>query len=247
MAALCAEALTPLAALPPCACCPRTLPQQIAETAQAVDDLMATDFLERARFGGEGATTSRILQRLAAQLAATQTPRGGPAEGIAAGRSRLSSEGSVGGTEAEVVAAAKLTDPASLDRVAAWVEAVGEEGPPGGMDGGAAGSEEALQVCISNQVLCEIGQASIWVKTDHLLCVGSGDMCGMLGQVYFSVPLACLTTLCTHDCAGGAAPPGDGHAPHGAPVRCAQGPEGCGCCGHGGLHAVSAALRRGCT
>ncbi len=121
----------------------RTLPQQIGETAQAVDDLMATDFLERVRFAGEGAATDRILQRLEAQLATMQTPRGGAAQP----RARLSSTGSSGSSSGvEAVAGVRLADPAALERVAAWVaEAVagGEAEPAAGL---ADGGGEELQV-----------------------------------------------------------------------------------------------------
>ena len=121
----------------------RTLPQQIGETAQAVDDLMATDFLERVRFAGEGPATDRILQRLEAQLATVQTPRGGAAQP----RVRLSSTGSSSSSSgAEAVARVRLADPAALERVAVWVaEAVaGGEAEAGA--GLADGGGEELQV-----------------------------------------------------------------------------------------------------
>lgn len=139
---------------------------------------MATDFLERARFAGEGPATSRILQRLSAQLAAVQTPRGGAPEPGAGRRGRLSSEGSAGGGgEAEALAAVRLTSREALGRVLAWVgvPAAGaaaldleEEGP----SGGALASEETLQVCAVPAL--HAGDVSgLWDG-----CGGSGKPCG---------------------------------------------------------------------
>lgn len=45
----------------------RHLPGQIVETAQAVDDLMSSDFLERTRFSAAAAVTDGILDRLRLQ------------------------------------------------------------------------------------------------------------------------------------------------------------------------------------
>jgi vacuolar protein sorting-associated protein 54 len=58
--------------------CFKGLPAQIAASMQAIDDLMAADFLERTRFGGRGACLAAVSDRLRAQLAP-----GGAAEGEA--------------------------------------------------------------------------------------------------------------------------------------------------------------------
>lgn len=47
---------------------PRHLPGQIVQTGQAVDDLMGTDFLERARFAAEAIALGGILDRLRLQV-----------------------------------------------------------------------------------------------------------------------------------------------------------------------------------
>lgn len=46
----------------------RHLPGQIVETAQAVDDLMSSDFLERTRFPAAAALSSGLLDRLRLQV-----------------------------------------------------------------------------------------------------------------------------------------------------------------------------------
>ncbi|GAB4818839.1 hypothetical protein N2152v2_005885 [Parachlorella kessleri] len=143
--------------------CFKTLPQQIGETAQAVDDLMATDFLERVRFAGEGAATDRILQRLEAQLATMQTPRGGAAQP----RARLSSTGSSGSSSGvEAVAGVRLADPAALERVAAWVaEAVagGEAEPAAGLaDGGGEELQDVLLPLVMG--MRRMGRLSVSLK-----------------------------------------------------------------------------------
>ena len=50
---------------------PRHLPGQIVQTGQAVDDLMGTDFLERARFATETIALGGILDRLRLQVGRT--------------------------------------------------------------------------------------------------------------------------------------------------------------------------------
>lgn len=62
----CAHHATP--SNPPLLPSSRHLPGQIVQTGQAVDDLMATDFLERGRFAAEAVAQGGILDRLRLQV-----------------------------------------------------------------------------------------------------------------------------------------------------------------------------------
>ncbi|KAL4854749.1 Histidinol-phosphate aminotransferase 2 [Chlorella vulgaris] len=128
--------------------CFKHLPQQIGETAQAVDDLMTSDFLERTRFSAQAAAVAGgIRDRLRAQVAAAEAgghSSAGPrrrrssasAASSAAPSRQLSAEESA---ELAAAAAVKLTDGAeALQRLSGWLERLAAAG--GGMNGGGMGS-----------------------------------------------------------------------------------------------------------
>jgi hypothetical protein len=144
----CASSLPPLIHRPWLALPCRHLPQQIGETAQAVDDLMTSDFLERTRFSAQAAAVAGgIRDRLRAQVAAAEAgghssacPRrrrsSASAASSAAPSRQLSAEESA---ELAAAAAVKLTDGAeALQRLSGWLERLAAAG--GGMNGGGMGS-----------------------------------------------------------------------------------------------------------
>ena len=96
----------------------RQLPEQLVQAAQAVDDLMMADFLERSKLAAERVLVGRVVGRLQAQLDAASTPRAPVMQQSPGLRPR-----SAGQEEAEAVAESLLVDAAGLGRAAAWVRA----------------------------------------------------------------------------------------------------------------------------
>jgi hypothetical protein len=110
----------------------RSLPAEIAETAQAVEDFMTADFLDRTRFGGMDAVQRLVLERLAAQVALAE---GGSRGG---GEAATVADGEIGCASA--AAATPLADVEGLDRVVRWVEvSSGIEGDGGDRSAGSSG------------------------------------------------------------------------------------------------------------
>ncbi|KAL4452640.1 hypothetical protein ABPG75_008302 [Micractinium tetrahymenae] len=111
--------------------CFKHLPGQIVETAQAVDDLMSSDFLERTRFPAAAALTGGILDRLRLQVAAQEAAQG-PAAPRRRRTSSLSGGAASGGpsrqlsaeesAELAALAAARLEDAGTVERAVAWLE-----------------------------------------------------------------------------------------------------------------------------
>ncbi|PSC74274.1 vacuolar sorting-associated chloroplastic [Micractinium conductrix] len=105
--------------------CFKHLPDQIVETAQAVDDLMTSDFLERCSYRCSypcgAALAAAIHDRLRAQAAATDanTPRRRRSSSSLTPTRTLSAEESA---ELETLAALHLEERGALDRVSSWLE-----------------------------------------------------------------------------------------------------------------------------
>ena len=134
----------------------RHLPDQIVETAQAVDDLMTPEFLERTRFAeqAQAAATAGILDRLRAQLASAPTTpwRRRSSASASASSSRgpsrqLSAEESA---ELESLAALRVADAAAVGRVVGWLER------SAGISGGAAAAAAAAEEDGGGETLQEV-------------------------------------------------------------------------------------------